>query len=259
MSCTVGESVCKISFTVTKLLSNVDMVLGMDWLKRWNLVIDWKNQTMYIWVNGIWNHVHGILLDAKQHIGTVKEFSGYCGNVHPVPDFTIMKQPQFWDFKTDQREWKSMNERTIQRQCMNTIQSVNSSTPKQTRQLISSKQMVKLMNKGETVYLAMIRPSNASAQGMTQKVKFQKMKEIGPIRKAPPVAETRKKMCSEALVDVRMELDNLLLEYADLFLERLPKGQPPKRKVEFEIKIEEGAIPPSKPPYRLSPKEHDEL
>ena len=41
--------------------------------------------------------------------------------------------------------------------------------------------MIKLMNKGEPVYLAMIRPSNASAQGMTQKVKFQKMKEIGPI------------------------------------------------------------------------------
>ena len=36
-------------------------------------------------------------------------------------------------------------------------------------------------------------------------------------------------------------------------------SQPPKRKVEFEIKIEEGAVPPSKPTYRLSPKEHDEL
>ena len=113
--------------------------------------------------------------------------------------------------------------------------------------------MVKLMNKGEPVYLAMIRPSNASAQGMTQKVKFQKMKETGPIRKAPPVAETREKMCSAAPADVRMELDNLLREYADLFPERLPKGQPPKRKVEFEIKTEEGAVPPSKPPYRLSP------
>ena len=257
--CTVGESVCKMSFTVTKLLSNVDVVLGIDWLKRWNPVIDWKKQTMYIWVHGVWNHVHGILLNAEQHIGTVKEFSGYCENVHPVPDFTIMKQPQFWDFKTDQREWKSMNERTVQKQCINTVQSVEPSTSKQTRQLISSKQMVKLMHKGETVYLAMIRPSNTSAQGMTQKVKFQKMKETGPIRKAPPVAETRKKMCSEAPADVRMELDTLLREYADLFPERLPKGQPPKRKVEFEINTEEGAVPPSKPPYRLSPKEHDEL
>ena len=83
--CTVGESVCKISFTVTKLLSNIDVVLGMDWLKRWNPMIDWKKQTMYIWVNGMWNHVHGILLDVEQHIGTIKEFYRYCGNVHSIP------------------------------------------------------------------------------------------------------------------------------------------------------------------------------
>ena len=29
--------------------------------------------------------------------------------------------------------------------------------------------------------------------------------------------------------------------------------------MEFEINTEEGAVPPNKPPYRLSPKEHDEL
>ena len=45
----------------------------------------------------------------------------------------------------------------------------------------------------------------------------------------------------------------------DLFVERLPKGQPLKQQVEFEIKIEEGAVPPNKTPYRWSPKEHEEL
>ena len=44
-----------------------------------------------------------------------------------------------------------------------------------------------------------------------------------------------------------------------MFPEQLPKGRPPKREVEFEIKTEEGAVPPNKPPYRLSPKEHEEL
>ena len=85
------------------------------------------------------------------------------------------------------------------------------------------------------------------------------MKETGPIRKAPLVAETRKHMCLDAPADVRTELHQLLREYEDLFPEQLPKGRPPKRAVEFEIKTEEGATPPSKPPYRLSPKEHDEL
>ena len=44
-----------------------------------------------------------------------------------------------------------------------------------------------------------------------------------------------------------------------MFLEQLPKGKPPKREVEFEIQLEEGAVPLNKPPYCLSPKEHDEL
>ena len=66
-------------------------------------------------------------------------------------------------------------------------------------------------------------------------------------------------MCNEAPVAVRTELQGLLKQYEDVFPEQLPKGKPPKRTVEFEIKTEEGATPPNKPPYRLSPKEHEEL
>ena len=125
--------------------------------------------------------------------------------------------------------------------------------------MISSKQVAKIMKRGEPVFLALIRPTSQSGQGMTQKAKQQIMKETGPIQKAPPVAETRKRMCNEAPADIRTELHDLLKEYADLFPEKLPKGRPPQREVEFEIKMEEGATPPSKPPYRLSPKEHEEL
>ena len=50
--CTVGTAVCQLTFTVTKLLSNVDVVLGMDWLKTWNPVIDWRKQRIYLWVHG---------------------------------------------------------------------------------------------------------------------------------------------------------------------------------------------------------------
>ena len=109
------------------------------------------------------------------------------------------------------------------------------------------------------MFLAMIRPTGQVKQGVTQKVKQQMMKETGPVRKAPPVAETRKRMCLDAPADVRTELHQLLKEYEDLFPERLPKGRPPTRSVEFEINTEEGVTPPSKPPYRLSPKEYDEL
>ena len=263
--CTVGTAVCNISFTVTKLLSNVDIVLGMDWLKTWNPVIDWRKQTLYTWVHGQWEHVNGVLLDAEQRIGTVKVFDGYSGDSHIVPDISVIKEPKFWDWNTTQKEWmhvdvvkEKKNENDTDKN-KETVPSKKQMTSLGSSQIISSKQMAKLMKRGETVYLAMIRPTVQPKQGMTQKVKFEQMKKTGPVRKTPPVAETRKRMCSEAPVEVRTELQHLLKEYEDLFPEQLPKGRPPKRDVEFEIKTEEGSTPPSKPPYRLSPKEYEEL
>ena len=44
------------------------------------------------------------------------------------------------------------------------------------------------------------------------------------------------------------EINQLLEEFRDLFPEQLPKGRPPKREIEFEIKTEEGVVPPNKPP-----------
>ena len=92
-----------------------------------------------------------------------------------------------------------------------------------------------------------------------QKVKRAMMKERGAVRKPPRVVDTKKKIYSEAPVDVRDELNSILEEFEDMFPEQLPKGRPPKRKVEFEIKIEPGAQPPNRPLYRLGPKEHEEL
>ena len=85
------------------------------------------------------------------------------------------------------------------------------------------------------------------------------MKETGPIQKPPPIEETRRKLCLEAPQGVRDELNKILEEYADLFPAQLPKGRPPRREVELTIQTEPGAEPSSRPPYRLSPKEHEEL
>ena len=88
---------------------------------------------------------------------------------------------------------------------------------------------------------------------------MEQMKLKGPMRKAPPIIEIRKKLCSEAPRNVQKELHQLLEEFLDLFPKQLPTGRPPKREVEFEIKIEEGVVLSNKPPYHLSPKEHDKL
>ena len=48
-------------------------------------------------------------------------------------------------------------------------------------------------------------------------------------------------------------------EYHDVFLEKLPKGPPPKREIDHSIEKDREAQPPNRAPYRLGPIEQDEL
>ena len=47
--------------------------------------------------------------------------------------------------------------------------------------------------------------------------------------------------------------------YKDVIPDTLPKGHPPKIDIVHEIRTEEGAKPPSRPPYRLGPAKQDEM
>ncbi len=53
-------------------------------------------------------------------------------------------------------------------------------------------------------------------------------------------------------------LQKVLTEYADVFPEELPQGLPPDRGIELTIRLEEGAKPAYRSPYRLSPSELEE-
>ena len=204
----------------------------------------------------------------KTILDTIKDFVHYdVDSKTKIPDFIVMKKPQFWMYHhayTKEKERAGLKEEqncTVQMMSkqLNSCPRAQEETKPQC-QLISSKTLQKCLRHEEPVFLAFVRPTNPQhEQGMTQRVKREQMKSKGPVRKAPPVVETRKKICSEAPRGIQKELNQLLEEFRDLFLEQLPKGRPPKREVEFEIKTEEGAVPPNKPPYRLSPKEHEEL
>ena len=54
-------------------------------------------------------------------------------------------------------------------------------------------------------------------------------------------------------------LQSLLNEYKDVFANELPPELPPRRAVDFEIELQPGAAPPSRPTYRLSFPEQAEL
>ena len=48
-------------------------------------------------------------------------------------------------------------------------------------------------------------------------------------------------------------------EYCDVFSEKLPKGQPPKREIEHSIETAPKAQPLNRAPYCLDPAKQDEL
>ena len=55
------------------------------------------------------------------------------------------------------------------------------------------------------------------------------------------------------------EVQKILDEFSDVFPKELPKELPPSRTVDFEIELEPGKPPPSRPTYRLTSEELAEL
>ncbi|KAM1935795.1 hypothetical protein ACFX15_019800 [Malus domestica] len=55
------------------------------------------------------------------------------------------------------------------------------------------------------------------------------------------------------------QVEDVLMEFADVIPKELPKKFPPRREVDHAIELEPGAKPPSKSPYRMSPPELEEL
>ena len=136
------------------------------------------------------------------------------------------------------------------------------------RQIISVKQLKRLVKKKTPVFLAVVwgqesRKVNAAVKsesiGLTEGKKRDLMKQTGPKKRFLSVEEREAQILERVDPGVRGKLKELVDEFKDVFPDTLPKGRPPKRDIVHEIRTEEGAKPPSRPPYRLSPSEQDEM
>ena len=74
------------------------------------------------------------------------------------------------------------------------------------------------------------------------------MKKLGPKKRFLSVEEWEAEILLRVNLDVRGKLKELVDEFKDVFPNTLPKGRPPKRDIVHEIRIEEGAKSPSRPP-----------
>jgi hypothetical protein len=134
--------------------------------------------------------------------------------------------------------------------------------------MVTARGMNKLLKKGTPMFLAVVR--NVGEIGAKEKKKekkrakgkmsaVSKLDKDGPRKDFASVEQFRQEILNKVDGQYREQLRDILMEFKDVFPEKLPAGTPPKREVELSIREQEGAAPPTRPPYRLSPAEQAEL
>ena len=98
---TLASATSRADLTISHLLHDVDIVLGMNWLKSINPIIDWCSGRVYLP-----GAVHTALLEGRwlssdHAIGTVKILSDSAGlksveNAAVQNSLAILKTPKFW-------------------------------------------------------------------------------------------------------------------------------------------------------------------
>ena len=272
-------------FTVTKLMPEIDVVLGMTWLESVNPLIHWVTHTLYFKVDGKLIPAQGQAVNGIKP-GTVKHLS--ANNERSIPEVVnSLSAPKFWTVSGSRQQWRHVPEREptagdCQDDDQNSVRStefVNRiiQTPKgrvkrrvakaiSEREFISLKQVRKLTQQGEFCYLMMVKTNQLTTtrtkfakMGQTQRQRKAEAMKTGPKKEFKTAAEVREQVIQQASTQVQGPLREIVQEFSDVFPEKLPKGRPPYRDVEHAIETEPDSVPPSKAPYRLGPKEMEEL
>ena len=100
----IARRTFKIDFTVSDLLHNVDIVLGITWLKQHNPLVDWSSGTLYILDSHSLMRLFGEWLHAKYKIGTVKLLYSHedleaLKNPAVTVKIQVIANPRFWQFE----------------------------------------------------------------------------------------------------------------------------------------------------------------
>ena len=94
----------RIDFTVSDLLHNVDIVLGITWLKTYNPLVNWSTGNLYILDSHSLMRLFGEWLEAKYKIGTVKLLYSHedieaLKNPAVTDKIAVIANPRFWQFE----------------------------------------------------------------------------------------------------------------------------------------------------------------
>ena len=93
-----------IDFTVSDLLHNVDLVLGITWLQENNPLVDWSSGKLYILDSQSMTWLFGEWLHSKYKVGTVKLLYSHedlesLKNPEVTEKIQVIANPRFWQFE----------------------------------------------------------------------------------------------------------------------------------------------------------------
>lgn len=298
----IGTILATVPLTVTKLLDDVHLILGTNYLEIFNPLIDWQSHQMWIQTEAGPICIKGTLHDSFQKTGKIRVLASMDDTTHfesdifdllkhdptvqcvPDPRYALPSLPRppphstmsgttfltpgASDIDSDDEDLVTPSKKIkrVRRVAGKRVVKTQSKEASQ-RRMVSSRAIGRAVKRGEAAFLAIVRPDMSMVNnrptlasiGMTEGKKKQMSKQRGPRKEFATVHEVRKKVLEGIRPECRSELSKIFQEYADVFPEKLPRGKPADREVTHEIRIEEGSKPQSRPPYKLSPAERDEV
>jgi hypothetical protein len=240
----IGAYTARSDFVITKLHSEYQLILGKPWLTRMQPQIDWEKNTLRIKVKNRLIKLKGLTKPEQRK----RIACSQCVVKMPQGQEEIRTSPSISCDAVHLRSKTSGTSvgRKERPKDLSKYEDITKEAkdPKKKDQgieEISSTQLKKCARKGEPIYVGILRTNGEEVELTHVSKEIQQQ-----IIKVPGREE-------------KTRLERLLKRFEDVFPEELPAGLPPNRKVDHRIELNPGSQPFHRSPYRMAPKELEEL
>lgn len=232
----IGSYTDAIDLTITDL-AGYDVILGMSWLKEHNPHIDWRGAT----ISFVDQHMRHHVL-RKSPSGAVP----WKGSTETQEPSTCGSgQLNLVSMKQLERQYKQGE---IESACFVFVEDIQSRTSESASSGLDATSV-----RGQPVAAATTKMNTVRLIDPVHSA-LSKGHHVGATELSAIQAQSD---VDRSVID--RDIVSLLSSFRDVFPEELPPGLPPSREVDHRIELVPGAVPPSRPTFRLSAKELEEL
>ena len=100
----VASSTAKVDLTVTPLLQDVDVILGVTWLATVNPLIDWATPRIILPDSLGTTSMPGQWLDKVEKVGQIRVLRSFSHPSHPS-QYSLLSSPSFWTYAPSGHAW----------------------------------------------------------------------------------------------------------------------------------------------------------